>query len=109
MEPVALSQVLREGSRVQETLRGELVPELRDRARQRAGGGRSLLAVRERGGPEGAGPVVLPNHGLRRGAVVLRRPASRRAGAPVDHAAQLDLQEYRRGGGLPARLAMARL
>ncbi len=52
--------------------------------------------------------MVLPHHGLRRGVADRLRPASRLAGARANHAAQLDRQEYRRGGGLPARRAAVR-
>ena len=69
--------------------RGQLVPERRDRARQRAGHRRALRALR----PPGRGPparaVVLPHHRLRRPAA--RRPRDGRVARARGHdAAQLD-------------------
>ena len=48
------------------TLVGELVPEGSDRARQRAGRGRRLLALRHAGRDARPRAVVLPHHRLRR-------------------------------------------
>jgi len=46
LEPVVLFEDVRARSRLSQEEQGELVPEMRDRARQRAGRGRQLLASR---------------------------------------------------------------
>ena len=66
VDPVALPQVLRGGSRVQKGSARQLVPERPDRARQRAGHRRALRALQLRGRSEESRAVVLPHHGVRR-------------------------------------------
>ena len=82
---------------------GQLVPQVRHRAGQRAGGGRLLLAPRRHArGAARAGAVVPQNHRLRR--PVARRHAAtgrRLAGARAHHAAQLDRPLGRRGDRFP--------
>ena len=79
----------------------QLVPQGRDRARQRAGHRRALRALRHRGRAAPARAVVLPHHRL-------RRPPARRPGdGPVaaargPHAAQLDRALRGRRGDLHA-------
>ena len=67
------------GPRLPQGGRGQLVPEGRDRARQRAGDRRPLRALRHRGRGRAARAVVLPDHRLRRPAA--RRPRDDRLAA----------------------------
>jgi len=90
--------------RVPAPVAGELVPVVPDRARQRAGRGGPLLAVRCRGDDPRDRRMVLQDHRLRAGAARLVRPAARLAGARAHHATQLDRPQRRRrvraaGGG----------
>ena len=66
LDPVDLPAAVRAGPGLPQGGRGQLVPEGRDRARQRAGHRRPLRALRHarRGAPARA--VVLPHHRLRR-------------------------------------------
>ena len=84
----------------------ELVPVLPDRARQRAGRGGPLLALRFGGDDPRDRRLVLQDHRLRPGAARLVRPAARLAGAGAHHAAQLDRPQrgrrVRAAGGGPA-------
>ena len=63
-----LRQDVRARARVPEERARELVPGLPDGARQRAGGGGPLLALRLRGRHEGDRELVLQDHGVRGGA-----------------------------------------
>ena len=69
--------------RVSPALDRQLVPVVPDRAGQRAGGGRPLLALRLRGHAARDRRLVLQDHRLRRGAARVVRPAAglARAGA----------------------------
>ena len=79
---------------------GQLVPEGRDRARQRAGDRRPLRALRHAGRGAPARAVVLPHHRLRRPPA--RRPRDDRlARARRDDAAQLDRALRGRRGHVP--------
>ncbi len=83
-----------------------------DRAGQRAGDRRLLLALRHRRGAQGNPPVVYQDYRLRRGAAQRPGQAQRVARAGAHHAAQLDRQEPRRGDDLrpgPARRRSPRL
>ena len=87
---------------------GEVVPEGRHRARQRAGDRRALRALRHPGRGAPARAVVLPDHRLRRPPA--RRPRrDRLARAREDDAAQLDRALRGRRGDLPLRGAGDRL
>ena len=77
LEPVAVHQDVRARPRVSPPLDRQLVPELPDRAGQRAGRRRRLLALRHAGHAEGSGAVVLPDHRLRRRSAERRRPPAR--------------------------------
>ena len=92
---------------------GQLVPQVRHRAGQRAGGGRLLLAARVHA-RRAARPrtVVPPHHRLRRRTAARYRQARRRlARARPHHAAQLDRPLRGRRGRFPPgyRRAHARL
>ncbi len=81
---------------------GQLVPERRDRAGQRAGDRRALRALRLGRGGAPARAVVLPHHRLRRPPA--RRPRhDRLAGARRQDAAQLDRPLRGRGGHVHLR------
>ena len=66
LEPVALRPDVRARARVSPQVDGELVRQLPDRARERAGRGRRLLALRHDRDDARARTVVLPDHGVRR-------------------------------------------
>ena len=84
----------------------QLVPEGRDRARQRAGHRRPLRALRHAGRGAPARAVVLPHHRLRRPPA--RRPRDDRvARARQDDAAQLDRALRGRRGHVPRARARA--
>ena len=100
LEPVVLPQVLREGAGLPRLRPRELVPRLPDGARQRAGQGGALRALRRRGRAAQPRTVVPPHHRLRRGAPRLRR-ARRLAREDQDDAAQLDRAQ--RGGAAHLR------
>ena len=65
---VVLYPPVRKGPGLQEKGRGQLVRDRPDRAGQRAGGGRLLLALRQPGGAPRNRPVVYQDHRLRRAA-----------------------------------------
>ncbi len=99
---------VRARARLQEALHRQLVPVLPDHPRQRAGGGRPLLALRLRGAGQGDRGLVLQDQRLRGRAARLVRPPPRLARARADHAAQLDRAERGRrvrpaGGGAARR------
>ena len=81
----------------------ELVRPLSDRPRQRAGGGRPVLALRQAGAPEEAAAVVLPDHPVCRGAAALLRSPSGLAREGHHHAEELDRQEPGGRDPVPAR------
>ncbi len=99
---VAVPALPRARPRVPEGGAGEVVPERPDRARERAGEGGTLRALRRRGRVAAHGAVVLPDHGLRAGAP--RRPRDGRL-ARVDQGApaQLDRPLGGRGDPVPDR------
>ena len=89
LDPVDLPQALRARARLPRRGGGQLVPEGRDRARQRAGHRRPLRALRHAGRGAPARAVVLPHHRLRRPPA--RRPRDGRvARARRADAAELD-------------------
>jgi hypothetical protein len=100
VDPVGLPAAVQAGAGLQEAGGGELVPVRQDRAGQRAGGARSLRALRDGRGAAVPGAVVLPDHGLRGAAA--GQPGS--AGLVREHAhgaAELD-REVRRGRRSPS-------
>ena len=101
LEPVVLRQDVGARARLPEERRRQLVPRLRNRARQRAGRGRGVLALR--GGGRGAGtpPVVPARHRLRRRAARRDGADARLAAQGAGAAAQLDRALGRRGDPLP--------
>ena len=102
LDPVALPALPRARPRVPQGGRGQLVPQGRHRARQRAGHRRPLRALRHAGRGAPARAVVLPHHRLRRSPA--RRPRDDRLAAPRRHdAAQLDRPLRGRGGHVPVR------
>ena len=78
LDPVDLPAAVRARARLPQGGGGQVVPERRDGARQRAGDRRPLRALRRRGRAAPARAVVLPDHRLRRAAA--RRPRRRSAG-----------------------------
>ena len=90
LDAVALPALLREGARVPKGGARQVVPERPDGARERAGRGRALRALRCRG--RGAEPraVVLQDHRLRRRAARRDVAARGMARARPDDAAELD-------------------
>ena len=103
LDPVDLPPAVRARAGLPQGGRGQLVPEGRHRAGQRAGDRRALRALRHRGRAAPARAVVLPHHRL-------RRPPARRPGddpvaaARREDAAQLDRAlRGRRGDVRPAR------
>ncbi len=91
LEPVVLPPHVREGPGLPQKEQGELVPGVRHRAGQRAGGQRLLLAARNHaGGAARPGAVVLSHHRLRPGTARWLGQARRLAGKSPHHAAQLD-------------------
>ena len=91
LEPVVLPAHVREGPGLPQEEQGELVPGVRHRARQRAGGRRLLLASRRHARRAArSGAVVPAHHRLRRGTARRPRQARRLAGESAHHAAQLD-------------------
>ncbi len=91
-EQLVFIEMYRQGAGLQEGGPGQLVPQVRHGAGQRAGGGRSLLALRLAGAPEGTGPVVLQDHRLCRGTAGRPGAAQGLARTGPYHAAQLDRQ-----------------
>ena len=108
LDPVDLPAPVRARPGLPQGGRGQLVPQGRDRARQRAGDRRPLRALRHarRGAPARA--VVLPHHRLRR-AAARRSRGHRLARARRHDAAQLDRPLRGRRGHVPLRGARARL
>ena len=100
---VAVHAPVRERPCVQENGCGELVPERPDRARERAGGGRQVLALRHHGGTPGNRAMVHENHRLCRGTARRYRPPRWLAGAGAHDAAQLDRPLRRRADGVRRR------
>ena len=98
---VDLPEDVRKGARLPEERARQLLRAVPDRARQRAGRGRQVLAVRLGGDPERAGPVVLRHHPVRRRASRIYVEAARLAGTGAQHAEELDRQELRGGGRFP--------
>ena len=85
---------------------GELVPEVRHRAGQRAGGGRLLLAPRRHAGGAARARAVVPARSPHYADELLdghRRARRRLARARAHHAAQLDRPLRGRGGRFHAR------
>ena len=105
MEPVAVHPDVRARPRVPQALDRQLVPELPDRARQRAGRRRRLLAVRHGRRQPQPRAVVPPDHALRPGAARRDRPADRVAREGPDDAAELDRALGRRPREVPAAAA----
>ena len=95
--PVDLPAVLeaRAGGAPQQP--GELVPELPDRAGERAGHRGRVLALPRRGGEARPHAVVLQDHRLRAGAARRPRPAGRLARAREADASELDRPQRGRG------------
>ena len=87
---------------------GELVPELRDGARERAGHRGRVLALPRRGGEARPHAVVLQDHRLRPGAAGRPRPAGRLARARQADAGELDRPLRRRRNRLRAVRARRR-
>ena len=105
LEPVALPADVRARPGLPPPLGGELVPGLRDRARERAGRGGRLLALLEHGRRQReieSGSSASPRYAdeLLAG---LRRPGGDLAGARAHDAAQLDRAQRRRAHRLSAR------
>ncbi len=96
LEPVALPAHAGTGARLPQEGARQLVPGLPDGARQRAGRGRRLRALRHAGRPARPGAVVFPHHRPRRAPA--RRPGrpGRVAREGQGDAAQLD-RPLRRG------------
>ncbi len=101
--PVDLPEVLGARAGRAQELAGQLVPELQDRARQRAGPRRRrVLALQERGREARARAVVLQDHRVRPGAPRRPRRAARLARARQDDAGELDRPQRGRRGRLRA-------
>ena len=96
LESVDLSAVLQEGPGLQKKLLRQLVSVLRDRAGQRTGDRRRLLALRFGGRSERVGAMVFSHHRLCRRVAGGFGQAQRLARQSPDHAAQLDRQIDRR-------------
>ncbi len=96
------------GPRLPQGGRGQVVPQGRHRARQRAGDRRPLRALRHRGRGAPARAVVLPHHRLRR-PPARRHEDDRVAAERGDDAGELDRPLRGRRGGLPLRGARHRL
>ena len=103
VEPVVLPEDARQGHRLSQQGQRQLVPVVPDRARQRAGGGRRVLALPQRGRGARAGPVVPAHHRLPGPAPRRHGAAHGLAGARPRPAAQLDRPLPGGGGGLRGR------
>ena len=90
VQPVDLPQDVRARDRLPQALDGELVPELPDRARQRTGRRRRVLALRDDGRRARSRAVVLQDYGVRRRAPEGARHADRVARKSRRDAAELD-------------------
>ena len=102
VEPVAVPADVRARPRLPEAVDGELVSELPDRAGQRAGRGRRLLALQLGRRQPQPGAVVPADHPLRAGTARCHRPAHGLAREGPDDAAELDRAIGRRPGEVPA-------
>ena len=103
LEPVVLPQALRAGIGLSQEEQGELVSEVRDRAGERAGGRRMLLASRRHDRRAArTGAVVPAHHEVRRRIAARSRQARRLAGKSSHHAAQLDRPQRRHAGRFQA-------
>ena len=90
LEPVAVHPHVRARPGLSPALDRQLVPGRQHRARQRAGGGRRVLAVRHARRAEGPRAVVLPHHRLRRRPARQHRGPGAVAREGADDAAELD-------------------
>ena len=108
LEPVVLPAHARAGHRLPRQGAGQLVPVVPDRARERAGGGRDLLALQEHGRAARHGAVVPAHHGLPGPAARRHEAAAAVARARARAAGELDRQVARRRGRLPGRGQRAR-
>ncbi len=108
VDPVAVPAPVRARARLPQGGGGQVVPQGRHRARQRAGGGRALRALRHPGRGAPAGAVVLPHHRLCGPAA--RRPEDDRVAPARGHdAGELDRPVGGGRGGVPLRGARHRL
>ena len=105
LEPVVLPA--HDGARpgLSQTGAGELVPAVRHRAGQRAGGGWLLLASRNHAGRTARARTMVPAHHRLCGRTAARHRATgrRMARARAHHAAQLDRPQRRRGSRFHGR------
>ena len=104
LEPVVLPADVRARPGLSQGVQCQLVPQLPDRARQRAGRAGTVRALRHSGHQEEADAVVPQDHRLRRPPA--RRHGSARgevAGEGAAHAAQLDRPIHGRRGRLRHR------
>ena len=108
VQPVDLPEDVRARAGVPQALDRQLVPELPDRARQRAGRGRRLLALRHDRRDARSRAVVLPHHRLRRRAAEGPRHADRVARESRRDAAELDRAFGRRPDQVSGRRWTAR-
>ena len=103
LDPVDLPAPVRARPRLPDRGPGPVVPEGRDRPRQRAGRRRPLRALRHPGRPAQARAVVPADHRVRRPAARRLRPDRVLARARGDDAAQLDRPLGGSRGRLPLR------
>ena len=101
LDPMDLPPPVRARPRLPDRGPGPVVPEGRDRPRQRAGRRRPLRALRHPGRPAQARAVVPADHRVRRPAARRLRPDRVLARARGDDAAQLDRPLGGRRGRLP--------
>ena len=101
LEPVAVHPHVRARPGVSPALDRQLVPELPDRARQRAGDRRRVLALRHAGHVARTRAVVPAHHALRRGTARGHQPPARLAREGPDDAAELDREVGGRAGHVP--------
>ena len=101
VEPVVVPADVRARPRLSAPVDGQLVPGLRHRAGQRAGGRRGVLALRVGGRAARSRSVVPAHHRVRRRAARRHRAARRVARQGADDAAELDWAL--RGGAGPVR------
>ena len=104
LDPVAVPAAVRARPGLPQGRLRQLVPDRPDRAGQRAGHQRQVRALRLRGRPPVADPVVLQDHRVRRPAAGRHGPAGGQvAGAGAADAAQLDRPQRGRRGQLRDR------